>query len=60
MNQIEIENYLLTDKTTAQYFRGVVSYDELCECGGKTGYYVVNLDESSGPGTHWICLYLYR
>ena len=58
MNEIEIINYLLTDRVTSRHFRGVVSYDELWGCESKPGYYVVNLDVSSGPGTHWICLNL--
>ena len=58
MNEIEIDNYLLTDPITAPHFRRVVSYDELSGYEKETGFFVVNLDESTGPGTHWVCLHL--
>lgn len=60
MNEIEINEYLIKDPLTSLKFRGVVSYDELlfCGCEPSNGIYVVNLDESTGSGSHWVVLNL--
>lgn len=38
-------------------FNGVFSRDQI-QYQIKKGYYVINLDDSYGPGTHWVVLYL--
>lgn len=59
MNELQINNYLTADSFTHQKFRGVLSYDELCCTNSEeSGLYIVNLDVSTGPGSHWVCLYL--
>ena len=39
-------------------FNGVYSRDNITEI--KDGFYVINLDECSGIGTHWIALYVHN
>ena len=53
MKNVEIEGY----NENKQRFNGVYSRDNLLD---KTdfGAYIVNLQDSLGPGTHWIALYL--
>ena len=58
MNELEITKYLINDPFTSIDFRGVLSFDELCCCSEETGLFVVNLDVSTGSGTHWVCLNL--
>ena len=58
MNEIEITKYLESDPLTSLKFRGVMSYDEFCCVYEDMGLFVVNLDASTGPGSHWVCLYL--
>ena len=36
-------------------FQGVVSRDKIINCINE-GFYVVNLDDSTGPGTHWVAM----
>ena len=59
MNEIEISNYLLADKFTQKYFKGVLSFDEL-ELKKKvlSGLYIINTDVSTGKGLHWVCLFI--
>lgn len=35
----------------------VYSVDELVRVKPKPGFYIINMDESSGPGTHWVAIY---
>lgn len=58
MNELELTKYLKSDPLTRLKFRGVMSYDELCCFNDKSGIFVINLDVSTGPGTHWVCLFL--
>ena len=38
-------------------FHGVYSRDKIINCT-KEGFYVVNLDDNKGPGTHWVGLHI--
>jgi hypothetical protein len=38
-------------------FRGVYSHDTIPNLGNKKLSLIVNYDNYSGPGTHWICIY---
>ena len=38
-------------------FQGVVSRDHIIDCVND-GFYVVNIDDSTGPGTHWVVMYI--
>jgi hypothetical protein len=36
---------------------GIFSRDELTEDDMEDGFYIINLDDSEGEGTHWTCFY---
>ena len=38
-------------------FQGLVSRDHIINCVND-GFYVVNIDDSNGPGTHWVVMYI--
>ena len=38
-------------------FRGVISRDQIALID-KTGYYIVNLNDSTQPGSHWVVIYV--
>ena len=48
-------NKILSNKITKDSFIGVFSSDTLPSYA-QTGYYVVNLDTSQQPGSHWIAI----
>ena len=50
-----INKILLSNKVTKDSFIGVFSSDTLPSYA-QTGYYVVNLDTSQQPGSHWIAI----
>ena len=58
MNEQQITEYLMSDEYTMKYFRGVMAYDELPIINPPNGLYIVNTDISSGPGKHWVCIFL--
>ena len=53
MDDFTINKILLSNKVTKDFFIGVFSSDTLPSYA-QTGYYVVNLDTSQQPGSHWI------
>ena len=55
MDDFTINKILLSDKVTKDSFIGVFSSDTLPSYA-QTGYYVVNLDMSQQPGSHWIAI----
>ena len=55
MDDFTINKILLSNKVTKDSFIGVFSSDILPSCA-QTGYYVVNLDMSQQPGSHWIAI----
>ena len=52
LTNIEIQKYYQNEPK----FNGVYSRDNLTEI--KDGAYIINLDEYSDIGTHWVALYL--
>jgi len=56
----ELSNFDLLDlikyHKLDHYFDGVYSKNELPELK-PTKFYIINLDDSSGPGTHWTAFY---
>ena len=61
MNEAEITRALLSNQATAQYFRGIIARNELCTMSTKgTGYYIVNTDDSYGPGKHWTAVFIFE
>ena len=47
---------MLSDVKT---FRGCISRTEICdEIKTNIGFWVLNLDNADGGGTHWVCFYL--
>ena len=42
------------------YFRGVFMKDELPNRKFKNESMIINLDNSSGNGTHWVCFFQKR
>ena len=55
MDGFTINKILLSNKVTKDSFIGVFSSDTLPSYA-QTGYYVVNLDMSQQPGSHWIAI----
>ena len=58
MNENEIAHYLMSDEYTSMFFRGVMAYDKLPATNCVKGLYIVNTDSSTGPGKHWVCLFV--
>ena len=55
MDDYTINKILLSNKVTKVSFIGVFSSDTLPSYA-QTGYYVVNLDTSQQPSSHWIAM----
>ena len=55
MDDFTINKILLSNKVTKDSFIGVFSSDTLPSYA-QTSYYVVNLDSSQQPGSHWIAI----
>ena len=68
MNSISVYNYILPNKSLSNYdlddainrldisnFRGVYCRDELPKLSYRSECGILNLDDSSGDGTHWVC-----
>ena len=59
LTNFEIQKYYQNEPR----FNGVYCRDNLPECSSakiKNGAYVINLDEYSDIGTHWVALYVYN
>ena len=54
LSNIEINKVL----SNVKLFNGVFMKDQLNYNNIKNGFYVINLDNESGPGTHWTGLYI--
>ena len=53
LSDIELENY--AKDLNIQYFRGVFMKDQLPHKIRKNESMIINLDDSAGQGTHWVC-----
>lgn len=55
MNTSQILQAIRNDAISLKKFRGIFPSDKIPQpC--SAGYYIVNLDSSTEPGSHWICL----
>lgn len=59
MNTLQLSDILKSDQAVSQIFLGVFSIDKLPPIYYKPAALVVNLDKSSEPGSHWVCMYFY-
>ena len=53
MSDIELENY--AKHLHIPYFKGVFMKDQLSNKIRKNESMIINLDDSIGQGTHWVC-----
>ena len=51
LSNFELESYA----ESIPYFRGCFMRDQLPYCAKRIECAIINLDTSSGPGTHWVC-----
>ena len=58
MNSIQLNECAQKDKILQKYFVGVFAADQLPE-KKFPGAYIVNTDNSSGPGQHWVAMFCY-
>ena len=57
MNTDEIRHLLSRNPITQSQFRGVFALDHIPR-HPQSGFYVINLDPSTKPGSHWVAAYL--
>lgn len=57
MNGKQINDLLFSDKRTKTHFRGVFPSDKLPK-NPSIGIYIINLDPSTKPGSHWIAIHI--
>lgn len=55
LSDIELINYVR--EYNIPYFRGVFMKDQLPNRRYKNESMIINLDNSSGNGTHWVCFF---
>ena len=57
----ELRTALLNDLKTRSVFGGVLPVDQLPKyrLRRKPRLYIINTDESTGPGKHWVLVYFY-
>ena len=61
MNTLQLLNVLQSDPFTKSVFTSVLPSDHLPDTvSEKPRGFIVNVDSSDGPGTHWIAIYLTR
>ena len=59
MNTKQIINILTNDFRTRRIFRGVLPRNKLPQFENRRpSVYVINTDHSTGPGQHWVCVFL--
>lgn len=56
MNTSEIRKLARRNPITAKTFKGVYAADQLPQKGRTKGVYIINLDPSHKPGSHWIAV----
>jgi len=57
MNTIELAEKAFQDSMLSQCFLGVFASDKIPSISKVPAALIVNLDESSSPGSHWIALF---
>ena len=55
LSDVEIEEIL--DKMKVYDFNGIYARDELTKDEMEKGFYIFNLDDTEGVGTHWVAVY---
>lgn len=55
LSDTAIKNFCANDKK----FLGCIPQAYLLQRSFHPGYYILNLDKPTGPGTHWVLLYCY-
>ena len=55
LSDVKIEEIL--DKMKVYDFNGIYARDELTKEDMEKGFYIFNLDDSEGAGTHWVAVY---
>lgn len=55
LSEDEIENII--EELKIKNFNGIYSRDEITEDDIEKGFYIINLDDKEGTGTHWTCFY---
>lgn len=57
MNTLEILRILDSDKIVKHLFRGVFALNKIPKVKKYPSAFIVNLDDSSQPGSHWVGMY---
>lgn len=61
MNSVQIDFILKNDKFAKYMYLGIIPSDSLAKVDvTQNGFFVVNIDPSYSPGSHWICVYLFK
>lgn len=63
MNTSELLNVLMSHPVTKRHLGGIVASDQLPERNSSTDndkYYIINLDPSTEPGSHWVACFLFK
>ena len=55
LSDVKIEEIL--DKMKVYDFNGIYARDELTKDEMEKGFYIFNLDDSEGAGSHWVAVY---
>ena len=58
MDTVQLELYMKMDSRIAEYYGGVLPRDHLPTSPVKPSFYIVNQDESSEAGSHWIVVFM--
>lgn len=59
LTNFDLMRYFTNKKTGLPYkkFGGIYSKDELADITPENKFYIVNMDDSKGPGSHWVLVY---
>jgi len=57
MNNKQLTAIISSCPTMKEHFRGVFASDTLPKPTNKPCSYICNLDPSTKPGSHWVCIY---
>ena len=57
MTNLEINNILVSNPITRRVYKGCYPSDKIPKCTKFPCAYVINVDESTEPGSHWVAIY---
>ena len=57
MNTLQLNHILKSSRITKKDFYGVLARDQLPEYIPYPKHFIINTEESSEPGEHWLALY---